>query len=192
MHYSLVQVADWGFAKVIDEKTYTLCGSPEYLAPETVRASGQDRGVDLWALGILMYELSFGFTPFVRDQYGDSAGVARNILSGEFSFPALEQNVSLEQQSEIEDVISRLLQRVGESRIGYGDIGELQAHSAFQAMDWDSMRKAEVEPPWVPTLSSSGNCDEQQIDPRNFQELNLEDVRPIEAFEGDSNIFDGF
>ena len=62
-----LKVVDFGFAKLIKDRTWTLCGTPEYLAPETIRNKGHGKGVDWWALGILIYEMMTGFPPFCGD-----------------------------------------------------------------------------------------------------------------------------
>lgn len=55
-----LRITDFGFAKKIEDRSYTLCGTPEYLAPEIIMGQGHNQGVDWWALGILLYEMLSG------------------------------------------------------------------------------------------------------------------------------------
>lgn len=60
-----LKITDFGFAKKVgDQRTWTLCGTPDYLAPEVVSGQGHGRGVDWWTLGILIYEMLASYPPF--------------------------------------------------------------------------------------------------------------------------------
>lgn len=52
-----LKVVDWGFAKQVDGRTFTVCGTPEYLAPEAIKGTGHGTAVDCWALGVIIYEV---------------------------------------------------------------------------------------------------------------------------------------
>ncbi len=80
-----LKLVDFGFAKVITDRSFTLCGTPEYLAPETISHKGHDQGVDWWALGILVYEMLVGNPPFFHD---NPYNLYQLILQGDFSVPA--------------------------------------------------------------------------------------------------------
>ena len=79
-----LKITGFGFAKRIEDKTFTLCGTPEYLAPEIIMSVGHNMGVDWWALGILVFEMLAGYPPFY-DQ--NPYEVYRKITIGHFDFP---------------------------------------------------------------------------------------------------------
>ena len=59
-----LKVVDFGFAKRIDGKTFTVCGTPDYMAPEIILNKGHGKAVDWWTAGILLFEMLTGFPPF--------------------------------------------------------------------------------------------------------------------------------
>ena len=65
-----LKISDFGLSKKIMDKSYTLCGTPEYLAPEIILNEGHNKGVDYWSLGIMLYDMLSGYTPFyAKDPY---------------------------------------------------------------------------------------------------------------------------
>ena len=79
-----LKLTDFGFAKFLTEgRTFTICGTPEYIAPEVILNQGHGKAVDWWTLGVLIYEMHAGIDPF-NDE--DPMGIYRNILKGKVSF----------------------------------------------------------------------------------------------------------
>ena len=80
-----LKLTDFGFAKVCEGRSYTLCGTPEYLAPEILLNKGHGKPVDWWTFGVLLYEFLAGIDPF-NDE--DPMLVYQKILKGKVRFPS--------------------------------------------------------------------------------------------------------
>lgn len=79
-----LQMIDFGFAKVITKRTYTICGTPEYIAPEILLNQGHGKAVDWWTVGILLYEMLAGYPPFQDD---DPMNIYRKIINTKPRYP---------------------------------------------------------------------------------------------------------
>jgi cGMP-dependent protein kinase len=81
-----LKLIDFGTAKICEKRTYTILGTPHYMAPEVLLGKGYNFTADLWSLGIIMYELLAGGVPFAED-LDDPYEVYQSILTGKLVFP---------------------------------------------------------------------------------------------------------
>lgn len=161
------KIVDFGFAKVIkNTKTFTLCGTPEYLAPEIVLGRGHDKSVDYWAFGILIYEMIAGYSPFSDPDNMDQVVICRNIVNGRLMFPRSFD-------PDCKEMVKQLLNRDPSSRLGNlrGGYDEIKQARWFNNFDFEAMMKKTLKAPWKPNVKSI-------TDTSNFDPMEDEDRDP--------------
>jgi len=144
-----VKLIDFGFAKECKGKAFTLCGTPEYMAPEIILGRGYNISVDWWALGILAYECLAGYSPFAgRDQNA----ICRNIVNRSLNFPKNSPAFD----SAAKDLISGLLMSDAKERLASGPSGAaaVKNHAWFKAVNWHTLTAKECKAPWIPKVTA--------------------------------------
>ncbi|RKP20780.1 Pkinase-domain-containing protein [Rozella allomycis CSF55] len=146
-----VKITDFGFAKFVPEVTWTVCGTPDYLAPEIIQSKvGYGKAVDWYTLGVLIYEMLAGFPPFQDD---DHFRLYEKILSGKVGFPSHFDPAA-------KDLLKKLLtpditKRYGNLKNGANDIKQ---HKWFSGIDWKKLSKCQIAAPYIPMVKGDGDA----------------------------------
>merc|ERR1712000_114408 len=157
-----VKIVDLGLAKqIMSGKTWTMCGTPDYLAPEIILNEGHDCSVDYWALGVLIYEMVTGWPPFYADE---PMKTYEKIVACAVSFP-----VYITRQ--LSDLVSKLLTTQPGKRLGNlkGGINDIMKHKWFASFDWAGLDALTIPAPYVPTIkdatdvSNFDNYDDEKL-----------------------------
>uniref|UniRef100_A0A182MBA8 cGMP-dependent protein kinase n=1 Tax=Anopheles culicifacies TaxID=139723 RepID=A0A182MBA8_9DIPT len=158
------KLVDFGFSKFIgySSKTWTFCGTPEYVAPEIILNKGHDRSVDYWALGILIHELLTGIPPFTA---ADPMKTYNIILKGidMVNFPKHMSRAAV-------SLIKRLCRDVPSERLGYqrGGVQDIKKHKWFQGFDWDGLVALTLKSPLQPNLQGPLDMSNFDIFPKDL------------------------
>ncbi|CAL2029055.1 unnamed protein product [Caenorhabditis brenneri] len=179
-----IKVTDFGLSKeAIDseKKTYSFCGTVEYMAPEVINRRGHSMAADFWSLGVLMFEMLTGHLPF---QGRDRNDTMTQILKAKLSMPHF---LTQEAQS----LLRALFKRNSQNRLGAGPEGveEIKRHAFFAKIDFVKLLNKEIDPPFKPALSTVDST--SYFDPE-FTKRTPKDSPALPASATGHEIFRGF
>ncbi|KAF9180499.1 Serine/threonine kinase, partial [Haplosporangium sp. Z 27] len=145
-----IKIADYGLCKEgmsYGATTRTICGTPEFMAPEILEEQPYDRAVDWWAFGVLMYEMMLRGAPFSGEEEDE---IYDSILEDDPKFPP---NFGRHEQA----LLQSLLVKVPRYRLGSGptDAEEIKAHAYFRDVNFDDVYHKRLQPPFLPKISSA-------------------------------------
>lgn len=169
-----IKLVDFGFAKRLgNRETYTLCGTPEYLAPEVIQSKGHTTAVDWWALGILIYEFLTGYPPFWNQ---NPIEIYKQIVSKPVHFPN-EPQIS----EEAKDIIRQFCTVDRSKRLGNisGGAQRVKDHPFFKGVKWEDVYYRKHKGPILPPVRYPGDaqCFDMYPDEKEGRELYSDDLR---------------
>ena len=137
---------DMGTAKFLTEdsgyRSFTIIGTPHYMAPEILEGKGYGFAADIWSLGIMFYEMVFGNLPFGED-FDDPYDIYKDIEKSNLYFPLTYKD------SKGKDVMKRLMVKNQEKR-EVEDFNIIKTMPFFQRFDWEGLLKKQMPPPYRP------------------------------------------
>lgn len=149
-HEGHLLLTDFGLSKVALEeegdRTNSILGTIEYMAPEVIQGQAYDFTVDWWSLGAIGYDLLTGAPPFSGNNH---AKIQQNILKQKLQLPYFLG-------PDAKDLLTRLLRKEPHKRLGgttKKELATLKAHRFFRKIDWQKLEKREVEPPIQPLVT---------------------------------------
>ncbi|XP_003794706.1 protein kinase C iota type [Otolemur garnettii] len=143
------------------DTTSTFCGTPNYIAPEILRGEDYGFSVDWWALGVLMFEMMAGRSPF--DIVGSSDNPDQNTEDYLFQV-ILEKQIRIPRSLSVKaaSVLKSFLNKDPKERLGchpQTGFADIQGHPFFRNVDWDMMEQKQVVPPFKPNISGEFGLD---------------------------------
>ncbi|XP_055087917.1 cGMP-dependent protein kinase 1-like [Periophthalmus magnuspinnatus] len=157
-HRGYAKLADFGFAKKVGlgKKTWTFCGTPEYVAPEIILNKGHDSSADCWSLGILIYELLSGSPPFS----GSDPMKTYNIILRGIDMVEFPKKIT----KSAANLIKRLCRDNPSERLGNqkNGIKDIQKHKWFEGFNWEGLRQGTIDSPFTPSVE--GPLDNSNFD----------------------------
>ncbi|KAK4517095.1 uncharacterized protein ATC70_000425 [Mucor velutinosus] len=155
-----IKICDFGFAKVVPDITWTLCGTPDYLAPEIIQTKGYGKAADYWAFGVLVFEMLAGFPPYYDD---NQFKLYEKILTTPPKYPSSIDSTAKDLLKHL--LTTDLTQRYGNLKRGYHDICE---HKWFASLDFDKLIQRKIKPPYIPHLKNDGDASNFDRYPEDF------------------------
>eukprot|EP00440_Ansanella_granifera_P068875 gb/GFBE01074719.1/.p1 GENE.gb/GFBE01074719.1/~~gb/GFBE01074719.1/.p1 ORF type:complete len:1134 (+),score=302.11 gb/GFBE01074719.1/:1-3402(+) len=142
-------LSDMGLAKLVLGKTYTCCGTADYMAPEILRRTGHGRAVDWWALGIIIHIMMTGVSPF---DAAEPAQIYRNIVRG-----LRKEHFPDSMGADLVDVVKGLCRKKPEERLPMGPKALQHLFQApwFQSLDLAALEQLSLPAPWLPPAKTA-------------------------------------
>ena len=166
-----IKITDFGLCKILSnvDKTYTICGTVQYLAPEIIAGEGYNNSVDWWSLGCIMYEMLVGKFPF---KYKKNGKLTIDIFNKPIKYPSY-----IDERAK--DLMSKFMEIDPQKRLGSGENGweNIKNHPYFNGVDWIGAKNKKLKPPFLPNIDS-------ETDTKYFEKIFTDE--PVYNDQGDA------
>lgn len=160
-----IKLVDFGTAKLLSGRTFSMVGTPHYMAPEVILGKGYGLAVDLWSLGVVIYEMVCGMVPFAEEM-DDPYAVYEKILDHTLVFPE-------HMKGDCKGIVEQLLSPDPTYRGNSGSLS-LKRHKWLQSFNWSALENRTLEAPYFPQTSLPNSDQQTSLDAGD--EENAEDL----------------
>ena len=159
-----LKLIDFGTAKMIKNRTYTMIGTPHYMAPEIIKGTGYSFPADYWSVGVLLYEFVCGFVPF-GEEIEDPVKIYKKILENKIGYPSYVKSQSAKM------LIEKLLDINPAKR---GPVDKLKNNPWFIGLSWEALLAKQIKAHFIPKVENHS---------KNIQKVIKSSKKIIETIE---------
>lgn len=139
------KLIDFGIAKIVQGRTYTVVGTPHYMAPEVIVGKGYGLAADFWSIGIMLFEFMCGGVPFGEEEE-EPYNIYEKVIERKLTYPSF-----VDPKMPSKPMIEQLLNKNPAMRTG-GSVANLKSHPWFQGFNWDALVNRQMPTPYKPRL----------------------------------------
>ena len=180
-----IKIIDFGAAKKLKDKTNTIIGTPQYMAPEIILGDDYSFEVDYWSIGVCLYEFVYGEYPFANE-VEEVIEIYSAVINQPLVFPTIIKD------KDCKNLIQLMLNKNKTAR--YYKYEQISSHLWFKDFDWDALLSLDIKPEYVPQFANK----KENYNTKSYIEYikNLKDWecsdRKIKISEEDKNVFEAW
>ena len=170
-----IKMIDFSFSKIMkNDYAYTHCGMPEYYSPEMINQSGYNKSLDFWQLGILLYEMLVGHSPFIDSE---PMKIFQKIKNCKIKFP---KNINKNAKTLIRHfLIVDKNKRLGCTKKG---IYEITQSAFFEGFDWEGLLHRNLDPPIIPKINHIYLTSYKRLEDIHYEDNNVPIAKEKDPF----------
>ena len=181
-----IKLIDFGTAKQVTDRNFTVTGTPHYMAPEIINGEGYSFQVDIWSIGICIYEFFCGYVPFGSNT-DDPMEIYNSVLKDQLKFPSNCKDITFKR------LMIEMLSKSPFTRSC--KFQKIKNHVFFSDFDWEGLYSLTIKPAEIPKLNKpkedpNKGCEFTEYVKKNIAERNIK--KNNKDFKGFDNWYKNF